>query len=314
MEPLSPRRLDAGLLPAGFAFVNPGLDRSDALRADARALDRAWSAGRVLVLDADGRAAANADGAPLQPRGGELASAPGDAVLLGVAGDGQAWFAVASAAAGAPAPEQWIDLRRAADSWPATVAAAFAHARGMLHWQARARYCGACGAATGFRRGGYVAHCSGCGLDHYPRVDPAVIVAVGDGERLLLGRQPGWAPRRWSVLAGFVEPGETPEQTVVREVHEETGVRVTACRYLGSQPWPFPSALMLGFEAVAGADEPRVDGELEAARWFSREEIGAALQRDDHSPDGDLVASPISIARALITHWYTHGSPPLTQA
>jgi NAD+ diphosphatase len=203
---------------------------------------------------------------------------------------------------------QWIDLRRAATDWPAGIASALAYARGMLHWQGRNRHCGVCGGAIAFERGGFVGRCGQCGTDHYPRVDPAVIVAVSDGERLLLGRQPGWPPRRWSVVAGFVEPGEAPEQTVVREVHEETRVRVRACRYLGAQPWPFPGALMLGFEALADADEPCVDGELEAARWFTREEIGQALLRDGTGSEGILLAPPISIARSLIAHWHRRGT------
>ena len=297
---------------AGFAFVDPGLDRADALRADADALRAAWSGARVMVLDAEGRAAAGADGLALTLRGDELGPGPGLAVLLGMDRDGQAWFGLDAATLALPAPPQWIDLRRAAAHWPASQAAAFAHARGMLYWHARNRHCGVCGGRIEFRRAGYVGHCEGCGADHYPRVDPAVIVAVGDGERLLLGRQASWAPRRWSVLAGFVEPGETPEQTVVREVHEETGVRVRACRYLGAQPWPFPGALMLGFHALAEADEPRVDGELEAARWFTRDEIGQALARDEHAADGPLLAPPISIARALIEHWYARGVDGLT--
>jgi len=127
-----------------------------------------------------------------------------------------------------------------------------------------------------------------------------VIVAVSDGSRLLLGRQAAWPQHRYSVVAGFVEPGETLEQTVAREVMEETQVRVRAARYLGAQPWPFPGALMLGFEADAEADPPTVDGELEDARWFSAEQIGAALRGE-----GTLLLAPaLSIARALIEHWY----------
>ena len=113
------------------------------------------------------------------------------------------------------------------------------------------------------------AHCSQCGAEHYPRTDPAVIVAVSDGTRLLLGRQANWPARRYSVIAGFVEPGESLEQTVAREVLEETGVRVRSCRYLASQPWPFPGSLMLGFVADAEPDDAAVDDELEDARWFT---------------------------------------------
>ena len=202
-----------------------------------------------------------------------------------------------------------IDLRRAAVEWDAGLSSLFAYARGMSYWQARTRFCGVCGGAIEFRRGGFIGHCAQCGNEHYPRVDPAVIVAVSDGERLLLGRQASWAPRRYSVLAGFVEPGESLEQTVAREVFEETQVRVDECQYMGAQPWPFPGALMLGFRARAdGSQVPRVDGELEDARWFTREEVGAALARDSHDDGtGLLLSPPISIARALIEDWHRRG-------
>ena len=130
---------------------------------------------------------------------------------------------------------------------------------------------------------------------------------MSDGARLLLGRQGSWPPRRYSVVAGFVEPGESLEQTVAREVLEETGVRVRDCRYLASQPWPFPGALMLGFSARAEPDVPQVGDELEDARWFSADEIRAAQARDvlpaDDDDGGPLLASPISIARWLIEQW-----------
>lgn len=296
----------------GFAFQGATLDRADALRGDATALRELWPDARLIVLDGEGRAAADASGAPMPLRGAAFGGGPGTAIFLGKAGT-QAWFALDATALPALEAAQWIDLRRAAADWPADLASVFAYARGMLYWHARNRYCGVCGGSVAFDRGGFVGHCAQCRNDHYPRVDPAVIVAVGDGERLLLGRQSGWPPRRWSVIAGFVEPGEAPEQTVVREVLEETGVRVHACRYLASQPWPFPGALMLGFEALAAADEPCVDGELEAARWFTREEIGLALQADDPEAAPFLLSPPISIARSLIEYWYGNGTT-LTRA
>ncbi|UNK58305.1 NAD(+) diphosphatase [Pseudoxanthomonas daejeonensis] len=291
----------------GFAFQSMGLDRADALRGDAGALRDQWPDAWLIVLDGEGRAAAGADGMPLPLRGAAFGGGPGTAIFLGRT-DTQAWFALEASALPALDVAQWVDLRRAAADWPADLAGTFAYARGMLYWHARNRFCGVCGGGVTFDRGGFAGHCAQCGNDHYPRVDPAVIVAVSDGERLLLGRQPGWAARRWSVLAGFVEPGETLEQTVVREVHEEAGVRVLGCRYLASQPWPFPGALMLGFEALAAGDEPRVDGELEAARWFTREEIGRALREDGPGTDGIVLSPGISIARALIVHWYGQGT------
>lgn len=292
---------------SGFAFVQQPLDRADALRGDPDILAAHWQHARVLVLDADGQAHADEQGQPAALNGAAISPAPGTAIFLGLSGE-QAWFCVDASQVTASAPGR-IDLRRAAAEWPADASTAFAYARGMSYWQARTRFCGVCGGAIEFRRGGFIGHCAQCGNDHYPRVDPAVIVAVSDGQRLLLGRQASWAPRRYSVIAGFVEPGESLEQTVAREVREETQVHVDSCQYLGAQPWPFPGALMLGFRAHAdGAQLPQVDGELEDARWFTREEVGAALSgQGADDPDALQLAPPISIARALIEDWYHQG-------
>lgn len=290
---------------SGFAFTGEPLARADALRDDVQALARLWPQARVLVLDAEGNALADEHGGLLPLLGQALGGGPGTAVFLGLHQE-QAWFAVDSEVVPITAPGR-IDLRRAAATWTPAEASAFAFARAMQHWRSRTRYCGVCAGAIEFRRAGYVAHCPQCGNDQYPRVDPAVIVAVSDGERLLLGRQAGWPARRYSVLAGFVEPGESLEQTVVREVFEEARVRVRSSRYLGAQPWPFPGALMLGFIADAHPDVPEVDGELEDARWFSVEEITAARKRDGADPahdPGPLLSPPISIARSLIEYWY----------
>lgn len=296
-----------------FAFVEGALDRADALRDRDEALRAYWPDARVVLIDGDGRTRADAQGAMAAVLGSELAAGPGDAIFLGMQGD-QAWFARAEegtdAVSGAEAAFTQAgvvggraDLRTAAAQWSAFEATVFAQARAVLHWQRRHRFCGACGGALSFRRGGWEGHCAACGLSHYPRTDPAVIVAVTDGERLLLGRQASWPPRRYSTLAGFVEPGETLEQTVAREVMEESGVRVRASRYLASQPWPFPSSLMLGFVADAEPDPPQADQELEDVRWFSREEVGAAL-RGETREEGLLLSPSISISRWLIECWH----------
>ena len=304
-------------LPAPrFAFVEGALDRADALRDHSDALQTYWPNARVVLVDADGRTRTDAQGAMAVVRGAELSAAPGEAIFLGIQGD-EAWFArtevgvdavvgteVAFGMAGAVAGR--ADLRTAAAQWSPQEATAFAQARAVLHWQRRHRHCGACGGALMFLRGGWQGHCESCGLDHYPRTDPAVIVAVTDGERLLLGRQASWPPRRYSTLAGFVEPGETLEQTVAREVMEESGVRVRASRYLASQPWPFPSSLMLGFIADAEPDAPQPNEELEDARWFTRDEVGAAL-RGETREDGLLLSPSISISRWLIECWHAGG-------
>ncbi|MEG3157603.1 NAD(+) diphosphatase [Lysobacter zhanggongensis] len=282
------------------------LDRADALRDDPAALAALWSDGRVVLLDAEGHASVGNDGALFAPTGRELSDGPGGpgaAIFLGRDPAGTGWFALdaeLTAAGGAGR----LDLRTAAARWPAFEAGIFAQARALQHWRQRHRHCGACGAAITFTRGGWQGRCEACGSDHYPRTDPAVIVAVTDGRRLLLGRQRGWPARRHSVLAGFVEPGETLEQTVAREVLEEAGVRVRGCRYLGSQPWPFPGQLMLGFIAIAEPDTPVTGDELESAAWFEADEIRAAMARDaDDDGRGPLLSTSISISRWLVTRW-----------
>ncbi len=294
-----------------FAFVDAPLDRAEHLRDDAAVLAARWPQARVVVVDADGRAAADAGDGPLALRGADLAPArDGDggvasAVFLGLRGS-DAWFAARAEAVTVDAA-RWLDLRSAAAAWPAFEATAFAQARAVLHWQARHRHCGACGTALDYRRAGWLGWCPRCELEHYPRTDPAVIVAITDGSRLLLGRNPGWPAQRYSTLAGFVEPGESLEQTVTREVFEESGVRIRSCRYLASQPWPFPSSLMLGFIAEAEPDEPQVGDELEDARWFTFDEVDAALR--GASPAGGLLLSPsLSISRWLVEYWHANGA------
>jgi NAD+ diphosphatase len=288
-----------------FAFLDGALDRADHLRDDATALDALWPEARVLLLEDDGRAFADADALPLAVTGADLGGGPGTAVFLGVRA-GQAWFAQRAATTALDAPSR-IDLRAAASRWPAHEATAFAQARAVLHWHARHRHCGVCGSAVDFVRGGWLGRCRACGADHYPRTDQAIIAAVTDGSRLLLGRQTGWPRNRWSVLAGFVEPGESLEQTVAREVMEETGVRVRSARYLASQPWPFPGSLMLGFLADAEPDAPVAGDELEDVRWFDAAEVRDGLSRDwsatDDGSNGIVLSAPISIARWLITQW-----------
>ena len=284
--------------PPGYAFRGPGLDRSELLRERPDDLKARWARARVLVVDLDGNA--RFPGSPEAPEfavGAQLMDEmPEAASFLGLSDDG-AWFALPHECLPEPLPGR-MDLRTAAHAWPALDAAALAQARALLHWQQRNRFCGGCGQALALCKSGYCARCGTCGLEHYPRTDPAIIVAVSDGERLLLGRQASWPAKRWSVLAGFVEPGESLEQAVVREVMEEAGVPVLECTYAASQPWPFPAALMVGFHAQALPLEPSVGDELEQARWFSVADI------DDAVASGELQLSPrMSIARWLIDDW-----------
>ena len=295
---------DNAAMPAAaspFAFVAEPLDRSDALRDDGDALTALWARGRVVLVDAEGRALADAGQGLHAPTGAQVGGGPGVAIFLGLRGDAP-WFALPAEAVEDSAPSR-VDLRTAAAQWPAWQATLLAQARAMLHWRARNRYCGACGGELRFRRGGWQAQCAACGIEHYPRTDPAIIVAVSDGGRLLLGRAASWPPQRYSTLAGFVEPGESLEQAVAREVMEESGVRVREARYLASQPWPFPGSLMLGFAASADPDAPRIGDELEDARWFTRDEIGAAL-RGESGEDGLKLSPSISISRWLIEAWF----------
>ena len=296
------------LTPFSFSFVDGALDRADHLRGDADALHALWPQARVIVLDADGCAFADVEHQLLVVSAAALGNGPGTMTFLGLR-DGQAWFFADATTLDATAPER-LDLRRAASQWPAWQATLFAQARALQHWHQRHRHCSACGGLLRFERAGWLGRCEACNSEHYPRTDQAVIVAVTDGERLLLGRQAGWPLRRWSVVAGFVEPGETLEQTVVREVREETGVRVHvgSARYIASQPWPFPGSLMLGFIAHAEPDQPMAEEELEDARWFSVEEVRAGLANDWASADaeggeGIVLSSPISIARHVIRAW-----------
>ena len=282
----------------GYAFRGPGLDRSELLRERPDDLRVRWANARVLVIDSDGNARFHGTTeSPLALVGSQLmAEMPDSASFLGLSDDG-AWFALPHEVLPEPLPGL-ADLRSAAHLWPALDAAALAQARALLHWQQRNRFCGGCGSALGLCKSGYCARCAQCGLEHHPRTDPAIIVAVSDGDRLLLGRQASWPAQRWSVLAGFVEPGESLEQAVAREVMEEAGVPVLEATYAASQPWPFPAALMVGFHAQALPLEPSVGDELEQARWFSVDELDAAVA------SGEVKLSPrLSIARWLIDDW-----------
>lgn len=203
--------------------------------------------------------------------------------------------------AGIPEGAQWAGFRDVAASLNPTDTAIFIEASAIANWHATHIHCPRCGTATVPEAGGWVRRCPADSSEHYPRTDPAIIVTVvGPDGRLLLGGGGPLDARNYSTLAGFVEPGESLEQAVVREIGEEVGVRVTACQYLGSQPWPFPASLMLGFTASTADTEATPDGvEVTRARWFSRSELQEAVL------SGEIViSSRLSIARALIEHWY----------
>jgi NAD+ diphosphatase len=207
----------------------------------------------------------------------------------------------------------WTALKAVGGTLPADHAAILAYGRAVLLWHRRTRFCGICGAPTQSREGGHMRQCqdTACAAPHYPRTDPAVIMRVDGHDEtgqpaILMHRQKIWAPGMWSVLAGFVEPGETLEEAVAREVREESGIEVTAARYHSGQPWPFPSSLMLGFSATAigGTLTPDPD-ELEDAQWFSKARIATEFS-DSHRADGSgrpFLPRPDAIARRLIDDW-----------
>ena len=219
-------------------------------------------------------------------------------MLLGLEPDGAALFGVAlPARARRHAGGQPARRRDAAARGEAGIAA---YATAILTWHRTHPHCARCGHPTDMGEAGFVRTCPSCGASHHPRTDPVVIMLVTRGDEVLLGRQPSWPPGRYSALAGFVEPGESLEEAVAREVLEEAGIEITAPRYVGSQPWPFPASLMLGFLAEHAGGEPRVgDAELEDVRWFTRDEVRAAARGD-----GSIgLPPPLAIARTLIDVW-----------
>ena len=196
----------------------------------------------------------------------------------------------------------FAELRPLACNLPPEEAGLLAYARALAIWRSNNSHCGRCGGETVTTRAGHARECSRCGHETFPRIDPAIIVLVQSGDRVLLGRQPSWPPRRYSTIAGFVEPGESLEDAVRREIYEETGVSTTRVRYHSSQPWPFPSSLMLGFIAEGMDTEPHTrDGELEDARWFDRAQLTS----------GEILLPPReSISRRLVDHWLLAQAAP----
>lgn len=192
------------------------------------------------------------------------------------------------------------DLRRAGPLQQRAQASQMAYARGLMFWHQRHQYCGACGAPTKMTHGGHVRKCtnSECGLEHFPRTDPAVIMLITHGDHCLLGHHSRLKDGMYSTLAGFVEPGETLEDAVRREVFEEAGIRVGKVSYAASQPWPFPTSLMIGFYGEAETTKISFeDDELEDAQWFSRDDL------KNFGDQGKRLPSHDSIARSLIEHW-----------
>lgn len=311
------------------AFAGAALDRAgDSRRRDPDWLaeQRAHPGARAVVAGARG----------VQLEGGKLARVPLDGrpadLLLGIDGEGPL-FAVdedppgegvppmvgAGGMRGEPPPDsdgERVGLREAVMRLPQTDGGLAAYTAALLNWHRRHRFCANCGNPTSVGEAGLVRACPRCRAEHHPRTDPVVIMLVTDGERLMLGRQAAWPPGRYSALAGFVEPGESLEDAVAREVREEAGVQIGRPRYVSSQPWPFPASLMLGFSAPWEAGEPTIgDEELQDVRWFEREEIARAASTEDQvdwgnpsDEGGELKLPPrLAIARRLVEDWLLLG-------
>ena len=306
----------------GFVLARGEVDRASARREDPGWVDAAWADGRsrVLVLD-DGQALIR-----FGDDGAELVLVPparapaGVRFLLGTDDGGTAYFGVAGppGVLGAgplpppgtdmPVPEAGVrpaSLRQAATLLGDRDAGLFTHAVALANWHARHTHCPRCGALTVPAPAGHMRRCPVDGSEHFPRIDPAVIMLVTDDEdRCLLARNRMWPPGRVSILAGFVEAGESAEQTVAREVWEETGITVSGVRYVGSQAWPMPQSLMLGFRADAGHGQQITvdDEEIAEARFLSRAELAAEV-----AAGALLLPPPVSIAHQIIQAWY--GAP-----
>jgi NAD+ diphosphatase len=296
----------------GHIFAGPYVDRDAHLRKDpawfasALADERSrylpvWNS-RNLVAEGDAPRAAllELSAVPVERRNDN------DLILLGRFGDINVFaYEIESTEPPQLRPgTRFEDLRLVAAVLPPAEAGLLGYARGILLWRARHRFCGTCGATTLAARGGHVLVCTNpaCRHEHFPRTDPAIIVLVSDGERALLGRQASWPVGRYSTIAGFVEPGESLEDAVAREVFEETGIVVDQIEYHSSQPWPFPSSLMLGFTAHALTTQiRRRDDELEDAQWFTRADLASGRP---------IVPPGISISFRLIEHWFDAGGGP----
>ena len=300
----------AGRLPnlRPLALARGTVDRSTEHRTDPEWLEARWAepGTRVLVVD-DGQALARLGDADAELVLLPVSQAPdGPRYLLGVDNDGRAYFGVSAplpaaddAAAGQAKP---VGLRQVGALLGDRDAGLLTHAVALGNWHATHTHCPRCGALTNLVTGGHSRICPVDLSEHFPRTDPAMITLVTDArDRALLARNRAWPERRVSILAGFVEPGESAEQAVVREVAEETGITVGEVRYLGSQPWPMPASLMLGFWARANGVQPiRVDEEeIAEARWFSRDELRASMASSEIR-----LPPPVSIAYRIIESWY----------
>ena len=293
------------LIPLSLPLSRSQLDRAAHLRSDQGALDEFWAKGKIIDLLGD---RFRIDGAKLalltsaQVDELEKQSADVERYFLGLDSNQVAYFVAHRGIAPSEYPSGYESLRTIGKSLSDLEIGAAVHALALSLWHQSHRRCAKCGAETKSTLGGSVRKCLSCEADHHPRTDPAVIVLVKDkSDRILLGRQRVWPPKRFSTFAGFVEPGESFERTVVREVAEECGGSVESMRYLGSQPWPFPASLMIAFEAtITNPDSVKADGEeIEEVIWLDIESLKSKVQSEEL-----LLPPKISVARAMIESWY----------
>jgi NAD+ diphosphatase len=290
-------------------FAGPYLDRAAHLRQDPAWFAAALADERSRAIPVWNSRNLIAEGDPPRAAYLELPRIPpelrndADLILLGSVGDTSYFTYEIDSSEPPPLPPgtRFEDLRLVAAMLPIDEAGLLGYARALVSWRRRHRFCGTCGATTLSAKSGHVLVCTNptCRHEQFPRLDPAIIVLVSQAEQALLGRQASWPVGRYSTIAGFVEPGESLEDAVAREVFEETGIEVGRIEYHSSQPWPFPASLMLGFTAHAVTTEVHLrDQELEDARWFTRAELAA---------NGTLLPPRTSISYRLIEHWFDAG-------
>ncbi len=287
-----------------------GADRADHLRTDVDAAIAGWNDALLLRVDDRNQVLFAGERLVLGSAAAFADKPPGDAVFLGRMADGRHVWAVRAALE--PAEEvaaRVIDPRRSSHGFDDVSAQLVACALSLLNWHDSARFSAVDGSPTTLIRGGWARRNLLTGHEEFPRIDPAVICLVHDGhDRAVLARQTMWPPRLFSLLAGFVEAGESFESCVVREIAEEIGLEVRDVRYLGSQPWPFPRSLMIGFHALGDPEQEFAfnDGEIAEAAWFTRAEVRTALEEGDWSSESTsrlLLPGSISIAREIIESW-----------
>jgi NAD+ diphosphatase len=293
-----------------------GADRADVLRTDVEGAVAGWRDALLLRVDRRNQVLISG-GRVVLGQAAKLSDAPVDhAVFLGRIEDGRHVWAIRGALEAPEDPDaesEVLDLRRAGTIFDDVSAQLVATATALLNWHDNARFSAVDGAPTKSIKSGWSRVDAVNGHEEFPRIDPAVICLIHDGhDRAVLARQTMWPERLFSLIAGFVEAGESFESCVVREVAEEIGLSVSDVRYLGSQPWPFPRSLMVGFHAIGDPEQEFVfsDGEIAEAAWFTRDEVRAALADGDWSSDSTsrlLLPGSISIAREIIESWAAQG-------